>query len=392
MAIFSLTMSFIGKTTQKQAYTASAHIDYITEATEKGTRQVKTCTEILSARMPAEPIAAMAWMDAQEDEDRKNARMIDKVRLALPVELTHDQNVQLVREYCERMSRGRAPWIAAIHDNPEKETNERGQYNPHAHIVFRDRDFETGKRVMMTTSDLRSMRKEGAEIPAFLKDHDSIGEYFRFKWEETANHHLQLAGQEARIDRRSLKDQGVDREAQIHIGPSASHLTDKNWPFESAPEYADIDQGHTRLEANAARIARNLDRDAQQYAERTTEAFLENEDYGKSSRNFSSDPDWTNRESMARQQSDALQYNREANQRLNEEPRPVDPLIYREAEEPTKEAKSSTGPEKENTSARQEKQAKAQREEKVQKNWLDAYIETYRSGTNENDQEGGHEM
>ena len=38
----------------------------------------------------------MAWLDEQEQGDRKNARVIDKVVVALPIELTHEQNLGLL--------------------------------------------------------------------------------------------------------------------------------------------------------------------------------------------------------------------------------------------------------------------------------------------------------
>ena len=56
------------------------------------------------------------------------ARVIDKVACgSLPIELTHDENLNLVRDFCERLTEGRAAWAAAIHDGPKDHDN------PHAH-------------------------------------------------------------------------------------------------------------------------------------------------------------------------------------------------------------------------------------------------------------------
>lgn len=65
--------------------------------------------------MPLERKAARRWLDAQERADRKNARIIDKLTIALPVELNRRQRRALVRTYSERVTVGRASWIAAIH-------------------------------------------------------------------------------------------------------------------------------------------------------------------------------------------------------------------------------------------------------------------------------------
>ena len=46
----------------------------------------------------------------------------------------------------------------------------------------------------------------------------------RERWEKTTNRHLERHGHEARIDRRSLRDQGIDREPTQHQGPYATQL------------------------------------------------------------------------------------------------------------------------------------------------------------------------
>lgn len=138
--------------------------------------------------MPLERSAIYAWLDAQEDGDRKNARVADKVMVALPIELTHAQRAELLTAFAEGMTEGRASWVAAIHDGPSDADN------PHAHLIFRDRDFETGRRVMQ-------LSEKGST------------ERLRVAWETHANTALQRAGLDIRIDRRSLEAQGVERES-----------------------------------------------------------------------------------------------------------------------------------------------------------------------------------
>src|SRR5262249_49457227 len=135
MAIFSLHHSFVGRTTHP-AGAAGAYARYMTRN--------ETCTVILGERMPLDG-KVYAWLDDQEKNDRKNARVIDRVTVALPAEFSRDQNIELLHDFGERMSQGRTPWMAAIHDGPGDADN------PHAHIIFRDRDVESGRRVMMTT-------------------------------------------------------------------------------------------------------------------------------------------------------------------------------------------------------------------------------------------------
>jgi hypothetical protein len=203
--------------------------------------------------MPEDRHVARAWLDQQEDGDRKNARMIDKVMVALPVELTREQRAQLVETFAETISKGRASWFAAIHDSPA-EVNEKGQFNPHAHIVFRDRDVETRRRVM-----------ELSEITGTDK--------LRLAWERSANLALERAGFDVRIDRRSLAAQGIERDAEIHVGPNALMIEAKGERRGSKPleivrhfhgthrpiiiDYPALDAGRTRAEHNEEIRARN---------------------------------------------------------------------------------------------------------------------------------------
>jgi hypothetical protein len=198
--------------------------------------------------MPTERQALYAWLDTQEDGDRKNARVIDKVIVALPLELTHQQRGELLHAFAEDMTRGRASWVAAIHDGPKDADN------PHAHIIFRDRDIATGKRVM-------ELSEKGST------------ERLRMAWEAHANKALEQAGHEARIDRRTLAAQGIDQEPQIHLGQAVRALDERGERPRSAAreikritkdgskaviiDYRKIDGGNTRLDENNARIHRN---------------------------------------------------------------------------------------------------------------------------------------
>lgn len=233
--------------------------------------------------MPIDPAELGAWLDAQEQGDRKNARVIDKVMVALPIEFDHDQQVRLVTDFAERMSEGRASWVAGIHDGPGDADN------PHAHIIFRDRDIESGARVMR-------LSEQGST------------ERLRVNWEDELNRALEREGFDERVDRRSLSEQGIDREPQIHIGQAAQELTRRGVELESREQetsrlvdgkretvtvnYPEIDQGLTRFEENEARKQRN----------QALEPDLE----------------WTDRLGMVAQQHSAMEWAKAAGDRAHE--------------------------------------------------------------------------
>lgn len=191
MAIYSLHHSSVGKSTQALRYTAGAHVEYITRAS--------ALTRIEGSRMPTDTEACVSYLKQGEDRDRANARVIDKMMLALPRELNQMQRAALVRDFAEDVTQGRAGWLAAFHEGGKDEAN------PHVHLVVRDRDAVSGKRV------------------AKLSEKGST-ERLRQLWEDHANRHLAMAQRPERIDRRTLKAQGIDRRPTIHEGVRGRRL------------------------------------------------------------------------------------------------------------------------------------------------------------------------
>lgn len=248
MAIYSCSLASIGRTTHA-AGTAGAHLRYISR---------EGAAPIVEANgMPADPTDARTWMDRQEANARANARLIDKVRIAIPRELSGEQRVQLVRDFVSGITQDRVPWMFAIHQTGED------AHNPHAHIVLRDCDRETGKRVLRLSDSARDRVKAGLAPKAV--------EWIRERWEHYANDALGRAGHEVRIDRRTLEAQGIDRAPTIHVGPRGEKIdqlvqrpTSKRRTDGTGREidYPGIDQGRTRKDRNAEIVDMNLARAA----------------------------------------------------------------------------------------------------------------------------------
>jgi len=209
MAIYSLSHSPIGRSTHA-AGTAGAHIHYITREGAQSDH-----AERLPEGIESDRASVKGWIDREEMADRANARVVDKLMVALPKELDREQRLELVREYCDKLTQERTPYYAAIHAGPKDADN------PHAHIVIRDRDLETGKRVIQSS-------EKGST------------ERFRAQWEEHANRALERAGREERIDRRSLREQGLDREATRHEGPNVRSMEEKGIPTRIGEENRDV--------------------------------------------------------------------------------------------------------------------------------------------------------
>jgi len=151
MAIYSCNLRSIGRTTHAEG-TAGAHLRYI--------GRERAASEILSAHIPNSPAMARTWMNGRERQARKNARLCDKIRIALPRELDAPQRAALVRAFMADLTAGgRVPWFAAIHQTG------RDAHNPHAHIVVVDSDIETGKRLLCLSDSTRDREKKYAGSP-----------------------------------------------------------------------------------------------------------------------------------------------------------------------------------------------------------------------------------
>lgn len=234
MAIYSLNHKAIGKQTQERPYTAAAHVNYITRP--------KAMSRLEGERMPVSKAGAMDFMRSAEHGDRANGRVADKVMLALPRELSPEQRAELVRGYANEVTKGKAPWLAAFHDKGKD------AHNPHCHLVIRDRDPETGRRVF-------GMSERGST------------QRLRKAWTQHANGALERAGSAERIDDRTLEAQGRPGPATIHEGPKPRAMARggrrprsqprlvRNAPGAHRPnrrvDYPALDRGRSRADHNA---------------------------------------------------------------------------------------------------------------------------------------------
>lgn len=190
MAIFAVRHTPVGKTTHR-AGTAAAHVRYISRKS--------AASVVLGEHMPTGSQAAQTWLKNQEDEDRKNARVVDRLMLTFPRELHPLQRVKLLRRYARRMTKGRAAWLAAIHDKGKD------AHNPHAHLVIRDRDIKTGKRVF-------EFSEKGSTTRA------------RQIWQECVNEALERAGRPERVFAHRRKAEALKTPVWASgaiLGPSA---------------------------------------------------------------------------------------------------------------------------------------------------------------------------
>lgn len=145
---------------------------------------------------------AECWNSVEAVEKRKDAQLCREINMALPRELNTEQMKNLTRSWVNDncVSKGLVATVA---------WHELDSENPHAHVMLSMRPIEN--------------ETWGKKPQDWNKRKDEL-EQWRESWAKSANAALADAGHAERIDHRSLKDQGIERQAQIHMGPKATAM------------------------------------------------------------------------------------------------------------------------------------------------------------------------
>ncbi|MGH8132690.1 MAG: Ti-type conjugative transfer relaxase TraA [Steroidobacteraceae bacterium] len=216
MAIYHLHAKMVKRSEGRSAVGAAAYrsgsrihderIGYSFDYTEKpGVEH----SEILAPEGAAAWVydRSVLWNTVERVERRKDAQPAREIEIALPVELTKESQVELMREFVKHtfVSQGMVADFAIHRDNPE---------NPHAHLLLTTRTLtETGfgwkRRDWNTKSELLAWRSQ---------------------WAEITNEHLARAGLDLTIDHRTLEAQGIDLVPGRKLGLSLARQQEPDLP------------------------------------------------------------------------------------------------------------------------------------------------------------------
>ena len=158
----------------------------------------------------------LVFWSAADRHERANGATYREIEIALPRELNPDQRQALVLDFIRQEIGERHAHQWAIH-NPGAALA--GGEQPHAHLMYSERTvdgIERGaeqyfKRYNGKHPELGGCRKDSAGTEERLLE-------TRQRWAEVQNAHLQQHGHVARVDHRSLADQGIDRAPEQHLG------------------------------------------------------------------------------------------------------------------------------------------------------------------------------
>lgn len=159
------------------------------------------------------------WQMADQYE-RANGAAYREHEIALPNELTSAQLVELAERLVHNLV-GTKPYHYALHA-PEGKLG--GIQNPHIHLMYSDRvpdgierpPERTFARYNANQPNAGGRRKDsGGRSPKDLKREVTAA---RKTAADTQNQLLSQYGHQTRVDHRSLRDQGVQRRAERHLG------------------------------------------------------------------------------------------------------------------------------------------------------------------------------
>ncbi len=157
------------------------------------------------------------WNAAETCEKRKDARVAREYEVALPHELSRSQRVELVRAFAGELANRYGVVVDFAIHAPHRHGDER---NHHAHILTTTRELAAtglGAKASIEWSDADRFKKGLGPAKQEVKA-------IRAQWAELTNRHLLERGIEARIDHRSLQEQGIEREPTSHLGPAVSGM------------------------------------------------------------------------------------------------------------------------------------------------------------------------
>jgi ATP-dependent exoDNAse (exonuclease V) alpha subunit len=239
MAIFHSHIQIISRGKGKSAVAAAAYRagekiknDYdgiIHDYTRK--RGIVHTEIMLPVNAPSEySNRSILWNSVEKIEKSANSQLARELDIALPVELTLEQNIALARDYVQRtfVDAGMCADLC-VHDT--------GTGNPHFHVMLVMRPInEDGswgnkqrKEYILDNNgnkiyDKKKRQYKCRTISSTDWNEQSKADEWRQAWQDMVNAELKRLGVDSRIDRRSYAEQEISDIPTIHLGTQAFRM------------------------------------------------------------------------------------------------------------------------------------------------------------------------
>ena len=172
------------------------------------------------------------WNSVELYEKAGNAQLAREIDAALPIELSREEQIRLVREYCSSQFVSRGMCVDyAIHDTDSG--------NPHCHIMLTMRPLdergawaakskkeydldENGERIHLPSGRYKTHK---VDLTGWNDKDNTL--LWRKAWADFTNDFLERNGSPERIDHRSNAERGIDELPTVHMGVAACQMEKK---------------------------------------------------------------------------------------------------------------------------------------------------------------------
>ena len=135
------------------------------------------------------------WSNVEKIEKRYDATLFKEIEVALPIELSHEQHIELIKQFIKDYIVKLGIVVDfSIHMNPG---------NPHCHMMLSTRTITTD-----------GFGNKNRDWDSKKRLHE-----WREGWAKVVNAHLKDAGCDVSIDHRSYKNQNSKKKPTRHVGP-----------------------------------------------------------------------------------------------------------------------------------------------------------------------------
>lgn len=194
------------------------------------------------------------WNEIQKVE-KNRGQFSREFEVALPKELSFEQQLEVVREFSSILVSEGMIVDFSIHA-PRKISEDETNNNTHAHISCSTRQIDQDGNWCKKRTTMYALDKNGQKIPEidkktgkqkvvvreghgvekkWVRESVAANDWnkkekileWRKEWENVVNNGLIRAGNEERVDCRSLKEQGIERIPQIHVGVAGKEIDTK---------------------------------------------------------------------------------------------------------------------------------------------------------------------
>mgnify|MGYP000137522270 FL=1 len=204
---------------------------------------------------------ATLWNSVELYEKAGNAQLAREIDAALPIELSREEQIRLVREYCSSQFVSRGMCVDfAIHDTDSG--------NPHCHIMLTMRPLdergawaakskkeydldENGERIRLPSGRYKTHK---VDLTGWNDKGNAL--LWRKAWADTSNAYLERAGSPERIDHRSNAERGIDELPTVHMGVAACQMEKKGIATEKGELNRNIQKANRLIREIRAQIGK----------------------------------------------------------------------------------------------------------------------------------------